>query len=194
VSDSNNGMLVVQDTFTDADREALRELSHHERHRTEEVLREVEDGTIVCSEEQREVFSFEEPSIGAITFDVRGIKNGILAGRIPTAVYRMEEIPEHFYQHVLTNNGVEPERLPKVTAHDLERPGIMVQWPDSENSTLIDGNHRLCRRYQLGLIGFRFFLVHLGFCLRHICSQGEEESLFDSRGETLHREIKKIGK
>ena len=190
--DGNSGMFVKLDTFTDDDREALRGLSHHEERRTEEVLCKVKDGTIITSREKREVFSFEEPSIGAITFDVRGIKNSILAGRIPAAMYRME-IPEHLYQHVLAYNGVEPERLPKLAAHDLERPGIMVQWPDDDNATLIDGNHRLCRRFQLGLKGFRFLLVHVGLCLPHICRQGEEEILFDHGDKTiLHREVRKI--
>src|SRR5262249_23067420 len=148
------------DMFTDADRNMLRDLQHREQERVITKVAEVAHGTIVKGYERREIFSFHEPSFGAFQFDVRGIKDSIVADRIPASMYRVEEIPEDFYQHVLANNGVEPDRLAKFSERDLERPGIMVRWPHGE-TTLIDGNHRLCRRHQLGIKTFRFLLVEV---------------------------------
>ena len=190
---SDTGMFVEPDTFTTEDRALLLDVHGREQARTETFVRDVEDGTLVEGYEKREVFTFTEPSLGELCFDVHSIRTGIASGRIPAAMFRLEKIPEHFYQHVLTNNGVETERFMRLTARDLERPGIMVMWPNSENTTLIDGNHRMCRRYQLDRQGFRFLLVRVADCAAHICRPGEEERLFHRERpgvEVLHTEIK----
>jgi hypothetical protein len=87
-----------------------------------------------------------------------------------------------------------PERLPKISpGRDLDRPGIMVDWGNGYQ-TMIDGNHRLCRRHQLGLGNFRFLLVPVSACLPHMCRPGDEERLFMGKRqpgvETLHTEIR----
>lgn len=65
----------------------------------------------------------------------------------------------HSYQHVLTNNGIEPEHFARMAANParISEPGIMVVWhwegEESGNNwaTVVDGNHRLVLRYQQGL-------------------------------------------
>lgn len=190
-----SGMHTELDEFTEADRKTLAKLSGAERKRTHRVAVKFEDGAIVETRERREIFSFHAPELGTWLFDVRGIKDAILDGRMTSAfMHRIATIPEHFYQHVLANNGVEPDRIPKVTKRDLKRPGIMVLWPNGY-STMIDGNHRLCRRYQLGLGNFRFLLLNVVECFPFMCRPGDEDRLFpklerDPRMTTLHREIK----
>src|SRR5262245_60700637 len=188
----DKGMMVDLDEFTPADREALRDLNVREAPRTVETVREVEDGTLVQHMEKREMFTFTEAEMGTIRFDVRSIKDSILAGRIPRRMYRIAEVPRSFYEHVLANNGVEQERLPKINGRDLERPGIMVDWGNGFQ-TMIDGNHRMVRRCDLGMPGFRFLLVPVGYCAPHMCRPGEEEKLFHRERpgvELLHSEIK----
>lgn len=187
-------MFADHDTITQADLDGLRQLHVTERPRIETVVREVEDGTIVQGEERREVFTFNAPETGEWVFDVRQIKDAIVEGRVPATMFRLPEVPEDFYQHVLANNGVEVPRLARVSESDQERPGIMVWWGNEEgHSTLIDGNHRLCARYQRGAKSFRFLLVDVVDLADFMCRPGDEEKLFGKRErpgyETLHVEV-----
>lgn len=189
---SDKGMYCEADDFTDADRLLLRDLQHREKARSVEVLQEVPEGTIVKGRELREIFSFHEDSIGEFRFDVRGIKDAIADGHIRARMYKIPDVPEDYYQHILQNNGVEPDRLPKINGPDLERPGIMVSWPHGYQ-TMIDGNHRLCRRVQLGMKTFRFLLVDVLDCTRFMCRPGQEAKLFAREDredvEVLHSEV-----
>jgi len=188
----SEGMEAQADAFTPEDFKALRQLARRERPYTMEEMAEVPEGTIVMGEESRELFSFEAPEIGQWRFDVRSIKDAIADRRMSAWMFRLDDVPESFYEHVRTNNGVEPDRLAKITGPDLERPGIMVHWPDG-HSTLIDGNHRLVRRGMLGLRGFRFIMVDVKDCAPYMCRPGDEVKLFakDRPGvQTLHTEIK----
>jgi hypothetical protein len=68
----------------------------------------------------------------------------------------------------------------------------MVDWGNGYQ-TMIDGNHRMIRRCDLGMPSFRFLLVPVGFCAEHMCRPGEEEKLFHRERpgvELLHSEIK----
>ena len=67
---STPGMFVELDEFTAADREALRDLNVREQARTESVLQEAPEGTYTVGYEKREMFTFHEPSLGTIRFDV----------------------------------------------------------------------------------------------------------------------------
>lgn len=187
-------MFADHDTITQADLDGLRLLHRTERPRTETFVREVEGGTIVQGEERREIFSFEAPGEGSWRFDVRQIKDAIVTGRVPATMFRIAEVPEHFYEHVLTHNGVETDRLARIQGRDLDRPGIMVWWGNHEgHSTLIDGNHRLCARYQRGDKSFRFLIVDVVDLADFMCRPGDEEKLFagkrDHNVELLHAEI-----
>lgn len=190
----SEGMQANVDKFTTADIEALRARHYSERPRTETFVREVEGGTIVQGEERREVFTFEAPGEGSWRFDVRQIKDAIVGGRIKAAMFRIPEVPESFFTHVLEHNGVEPDRLARIQERDLERPGIMVWWGNHDgHSTLIDGNHRLCRRWLLGKKDFRFIMVDVTDLADFMCRPGDEERLFGKRErpgyETLHIDI-----
>lgn len=193
----SEGMFCEADNFTDADRAMLADLQYRERARSERPVGKMADHrTLVVGREKREVFTFEAPEIGAFLFDVRGIKNAIVSSRIPAKMFRLPEVPEHFYQHILDNHGVVRERLPQFDSHDLERPGIMVSWPHGYQ-TMIDGNHRLCRRYQLGLRSFRFLMVLVQDCAPFMCRPGHEAELFkrdddDDRYQILHTDIKLV--
>lgn len=186
-------MEAIPDKFTAEDLQGLRRLAHFERSRTEDVVVQVPNGTIVQGKETREIFRFEAPGEGVWIFDVRGIKDAIADKRIEALMLRVDDIPEDFYQHVLNNNGVEPERLPGIGAADLERPGIMVAWPNGYQ-TMIDGNHRMCCRWMLGKKSFRFIIVDVRDCAPHMCRPGGEDKLFlkDRPGmQVLHAEIRK---
>lgn len=192
---SDQGMYAEPDIFTAEDRASLRAMNpgRGERTRTIEQVVDVHDGTIVASYEKREMFTFEAPGIGTWRFDVRSIKDAIVRGNLLAHMMRLPDVPEHFYSHVLTNNGVESKRLSKLTTADLERPGIMVLWPDG-HSTLIDGNHRLCGRYLAGARDFRFLIVDVRDCVPFMCRPGDEEKLFaherEPGVELLHSEIR----
>lgn len=188
-------MYCEPDTFTEADRLLLTDIHPREQLRVDEVLAHVPEGTIVCGHERREIFKFSAPEIGMFHFDVRSIKDSIASGRITAEMFKVPEVPQEYYQHILQNGGVETDRLPKINGPDLERPGIMVAWPNGYQ-TMIDGNHRLCRRVQLGMKTFRFLLVDVLDCTAHMCRPGDEEKLFgavDRPGvEVLHSEIKVV--
>jgi len=187
------GTYCETDEFTAADRESLRALQVREKERVEEFVREVEGGTIVKGWEKRETYTFSAPDFGTWRFDIRGIKDAIVAGRLPVQMFKMTPIDESFYQHVLANNGVEEPRIAQITEpSDLDRPGIMIFWPDG-HSSLIDGNHRLCARKRKGLDSFRFLMVHVRDAVPFMCRPGDEHTLFPDRGpgyETLHAEVR----
>jgi hypothetical protein len=172
-----DGSYAELDTFTDYDRALLEDRWHREVARTQTPI----GGGIVQAYERREIFTFHEPEIGTLRFDVRGIKRALLDGRLKASMYRIEIDPK-FYEHVLANNGVEPERIGKLSERDLQRPGIMIQWPHG-HSTLIDGNHRLCGLYRRGVKTFRFLLVNVMDAVPFMCRPGDERRLFDSDKE-----------
>lgn len=190
----SEGMEAIFEEVTQADLDGLRQLHVIERLRTEQVVAEVDEGTIVQGEEKREVFSFTAPGEGSWVFDVRSIKDAIASGRISAGMMRLPEVPESFVEHVLTHNGVEPSRLARVSESAAERPGIMVWWgPENGHSTLIDGNHRLLKRRLLGKPDFRFFMVDVVDLKPFMCRPGDENRLFGPERpgyETLHVEIR----
>jgi hypothetical protein len=128
--------------------------------------------------ERREVFHFHEESIGELRFDVRGIKNAIIAGELPVEMYEMT-LTQEYYQHILENGGVESDRLPSINIQRAIAPGIIVLWPHGY-STLIDGNHRLVRSWQLGLRTFRYGEIKMqrNWLGRFMCRPGQEAQLF----------------
>lgn len=166
-------MYANPDKFTDYDRALMEDPHGLEVARTRTVINE----SIVQVFEKRECFTFTHPDLGDIRFDVHSIKRALLDGRLKAQMWKVE-VPTDFYEHVLKNNGVEPERLETLTERDLQRPGIMIGWPDG-HSTLIDGNHRLCGLYKRGVTAFRFFMVSIFDCTKFMCRPGEEASMFE---------------
>jgi hypothetical protein len=146
--------------------------------RDEHVVGNIGDGQIVRSEIRFETFSFSAPETGDVVFDVRGIKDALVAGKLKFSMYEAE-LSADWAEYIRINNGVEAGRMASLTAADLERPGIVVLWPD-EHSTVIDGNNRLVRRWDDGLKTFRFANVPISKDLvPYICRPGEEEKFLD---------------
>ena len=159
--------------------------------RRERLVYGDETGGIIEARISMEIFSFSAPEIGDVTFDVRGIKDALVSGKLKFVMYETEITPE-FAEHVRKNNGVEAERIAALTATDLERPGIMVMWPDG-HSTLIDGNNRLVRRFDDGLRTLRFASVNVSLeMLPYLCESGQEEKFLDR--ETAERGMTSIGR
>jgi hypothetical protein len=179
------GAYAQADSFTELDRKLLTDHQHREVARQHTLLA----GGILESYERREIFTFHHPEVGTWRFDVRLIKNALLDGRLEPNMLRLDTIGDAFYQHVIKNNGVDPARLRTLSERDLHRPGIFIAWPDG--STLIDGNHRMCRLYQLGR-PFRFLLVPVEKCGPFMCRPGDEHRLFGEPAEgdiRLHSDV-----
>jgi len=88
-------------------------------------------------------------------FNIRKIKDAIVAARIPFRMFRAT-ITEKWYNLIMKMGGIEEDRIPQLT--DLNRPGLVVIFEDG-NSLIIDGNHRLVARYRRGTRIFRYAAV-----------------------------------
>lgn len=188
-------MEAKADTITSADREALQLAHVRERTPTQTVLRDLGNGQkIIRQEQRREIYSFNNPDFGDLVFDVRGLKDALFAERIPLVLYKID-LDQAWVDHIRTNGGVEAWRLPMFTSVELERPGITVLFPDG-HIVLVDGNHRLVRRWETGLTTFRFFATHFADCVRAelVCERGQQHQFLarerDPRMTVLHTEIR----
>jgi len=157
----------------------------------ESIVADVGDGVIIETLDTSEIFKFHADEVGDVTFDVRGIKRAIIANELYFAMHEVELV-EDWVEHIRTMGGVEPDRLPSLTAADLKRPGIIVTWPHNGFSTLIDGNHRLVRRWDKGLRTFRVAIINMTKeFLPYVCKTGDEESFLEREREK--RGLTKIG-
>jgi hypothetical protein len=117
-----------------------------------------DSGAIIASPVE-ETYTLTEKSLGTVHINVTGIKSGIYNGVVPFTMYRCH-LTERWYQYTRKTAGVEDESIDRLTPEDLTRPGIMVVWqPDMSHTTMVDGNHRLCRRWRDGLTTFEFAMV-----------------------------------
>lgn len=153
-------------------------------------VREVEDGFIVKSYEQREIFDFHSEEMGALSFDVRGIRDGIYCGMLENMFVELE-LNAEYVQAVYAANGVEETQIKDLTAKDLARPGIGVMIKNG-NLILIDGNHRLVARWRKGLKTFRLFIVPFSRNLMPYVAKPENRAKFfrrdDAPGMTILKE------
>lgn len=156
-----------------------------------EVVKDFGDGQkIVNRRIISETYSFHADELGDWIFDVRGVKDGIVSGAIPFQMFNAEMQGDAWYQHILSKGGVERERIDQLTGKDLRRPGILVIFTDQWQA-LIDGNHRLCRRYEGGLRTFRYAAVSFAevWKAKCVCRPGGEQVIFGGRhcgpGETF---------
>lgn len=133
---------------------------------------------IVVTRHLFEIFAFNSPDIGECIFDVRGIKDALASRKLEFAMLEMT-LDQDFVDHVREHQGVETRRMEQLTAEDLERPGIFVHWPNGY-STLIDGNNRVVRRWDVGLRTFRAaILIASKRLLPYICDPGQEDQFLD---------------
>lgn len=71
---------------------------------------------------------------------------------LPTRV----ALTEDDYHHIVQNNGIEHDHLARLTGAQLNKPGIMIQYPDA-TSVVADGNHRMAKLFQVGVRRMRFY-------------------------------------
>lgn len=147
---------------------------HAYDHHEERVVAAHDDGNIIEIFGSFEVFTFSAPELGDVTFDVRGIKDALVAGMLLFGMLEAE-LTKEWVDYIRINNGVEAERMASLTAADLERPGICVLWPNGY-TTVIDGNNRLVRRWDDGLRTFRFANIAASRELvPYLCRPGQED-------------------
>lgn len=118
-----------------------------------------------------EAFYFRDKLLGDMMFNIRTMKDAILAGKLPYGVFEYE-LTKGFYEHLL-KDGVQtdPDHIHVLDGEKLEVPAIAIDWCDTEgasNITVIDGNHRLIKRYLQGLPTGRFILVPFPYCRDHV--------------------------
>lgn len=163
--------------FTDKDREAFAYVHPYiDKRPTSNVVARTDDGTIVRTHEQREIFSFNTPEVGDVRFDVRGIKDAVVRGDVRGWMLEAD-LEKGWVEHIRANGGVEVDHMARLTVEDLERPGVAVFWGNGY-TTLIDGNNRLVRRWDDGERTFRFLRVDVASIARYMCRPGEEERFF----------------
>lgn len=107
---------------------------------------------ILSTLERRESFTLVNPDIfpEGVRIDVTGVKK-MLASRYKNFRMVRATVNEGWCKYILENNGVEEQRVASLTPEDLERPGIMIVWTDDMiHTTIIDGSHRLVRRFRDG--------------------------------------------
>jgi hypothetical protein len=184
----------LPDKLTEADREGLAALHDRELEHTREITAETPFGTLVKEHEKREIYEWTdggEDKYGTIVFDVRSIKDGILAGTLEHIVLKLD-IDQEWIDH-LRRTAIEPDRLATVTG--LDRPGIAIMFPN-DAMVLIDGNHRVVKRWDNGERTFRVIMLTLYEVRKHVCRPGDETTLFrkhldDPEYHVLDTEIKK---
>lgn len=59
---------------------------------------------------------------------------------------------------VIRNNGIEMDHLDRMSRADADDPGIILLWADGRE-TIIDGNHRFVKRWQLKLPDMWFSVI-----------------------------------
>lgn len=117
-----------------------------------------------------ECFMFRDRQLGDMVFNVRRIKDAILSGELRH--WALFEVPmtEGFHAHLM-KDGVETseERIYEMDPSWAEIPALGVDWNDgSHNMTIIDGNHRLIRRFRDGQPTARIILAPMQFLRRYV--------------------------
>jgi hypothetical protein len=139
-----------------------------------------DDLHIIQTRYRFEIFRFHAEGVGDIVFDIRGIKAAMVARRLPFQMFNMELIDPTWIEHIRTQGGTEAEHMARLTAEDLERPGIAVYWPHNGYTTVIDGNNRLVRRWDVGLRTARMAVVMMDPDIApFVCQPGGEDKFLD---------------
>jgi hypothetical protein len=106
-----------------------------------------------------EFFAFRDWDDGQdILFDIRALKNAILENAIHFVTMEVE-LDEELVKRALTRGGIDQDYLnAPEQAHNIDMPTITVLWDDGQG-TLVDGNHRIVKRYNKGLKKIRCIVV-----------------------------------
>lgn len=139
------------------------------------------DGTLVHQADVIETFRSNTPGLPDIIFDVRAIKDAVINNQIKFEVFR-SEISDAWYNHILKNGGIEEPRVAGLSEQDLKRPLITILFPQGWTQ-IIDGNHRLIKRYRRGTRVVRYVRVTLRDCVQGklACVAGEEARMLAER-------------
>ena len=113
-----------------------------------------------------EIYTLTERSLGTVHINVTTIRRAFAKYSIP---FRMLEctLNESWYRYTMESSGVEEDGITRII--DLDIPGIMIAWDeDMSHTTIVDGNHRLCRRWRDGLKTFECAIVPRYLVEEHI--------------------------
>ena len=183
-------------TLTAQDRVGLAWVAPPEKVGGETTRIHLSDGNIVVrTEERREIFCFTTEG-ETVLFDVRGIKDAVLAGWLQYSVHQID-LNEKLVADRLARGGVEEPHVARIKGEQLNRPGVMIWFPEfpDVHHVLIDGNHRVVARWRAGLKTFKFVMVsYQPKLMPYIALPGEEAKFFPDRDEhvTLSRTIIKV--
>jgi hypothetical protein len=61
------------------------------------------------------------------------------------------DLTQETYDLCMNHRGIEEEKVNRLRARDLRQPGYGVLFEDDGSFTLIDGHHRLVKRWRIGL-------------------------------------------
>jgi hypothetical protein len=118
-------------------------------------VQHVEIGVVVKGMESREIYKLDSPDLkGPVAVDVTGIKRALAARRLPLVIHEAQ-LNQEWVDYTLRSNGVEEEGIARLKPIDLRRPGILIHW-GNDHTTLVDGAHRLVRRWREGMTTFEF--------------------------------------
>lgn len=125
-----------------------------------------------------ETYTLTAKSLGTVHINVTGIKEALAMDRIPFKMFRCH-LDQRWYEYTMKSAGVEEEGIERLElGADLDRPGIMIVWtPEYDHTTIVDGNHRLCRRWREGMVTFEFAMVILPY-IKHFVRQASARDEF----------------
>lgn len=119
---------------------------------------------------REEVFLFRDRVYGDMVFNIRTIKDAVLANTIPYALFELP-LTQGFHDHLM-QDGVETSEdwIHKMDVGKIDTPAIAVDWNDDSNATttVIDGNHRLIKRFRLGLPSCRIIFTPIQYLRSHM--------------------------
>ena len=93
-----------------------------------------------------------DPLDGVRHFNTTRIILDLVAGRqkFPINVVKLG-INQELHDLLVKVGGVELDHLARITPDRLEDPVLVLNWPQGEHQTIIDGSHRLVARFRRGL-------------------------------------------
>lgn len=140
---------------------------------TERLLFQSGNTSLISRHSEREVFSYDSPRLGPFAVDVTGLKEGIAKRAVPFNMYRMT-LSEEWVTKTIEHNGCDEAHISRIDPGDLEYPGIALMLAPDGDVVMIDGNHRLVRRWREGMTTFFFAMVTLPDALPYLAADPSE--------------------
>lgn len=101
-----------------------------------------------------------------------------LRGWMPAEFRRITmDLDQKVYDLCLTHRGIEEDKIAALTPKSLRDPGYGVLFDDDGSFTIVDGHHRLVRRYRGGVRVMDFWVAPQAVwrhCLVEYSAEGEE--------------------